>query len=108
MALIWRGRPPRWNERNSSLAKGSKDEPLSRFPLGFHQLLDDDSLKVYILKQVTTDIEEHLDGVTDALLDEILDEESVPSNNCTLVVNRAPFHPFSSGSLKGEEVTTRQ
>ena len=31
------------------------------------QVLDDYSLKGYILKQVTTDIEEHLDGVTDAL-----------------------------------------
>ena len=55
----------------------SKDEPLSRFPLCSQQLLDDDSLKLYTLKQVTTDIEEHLDGATDALLGEILDDESI-------------------------------
>ena len=65
--------------------------------MGSQQFLNDYSLNGYIFKQVTTDIEENLDGVTDALLGEIHDDESVPSINCTLVVNRAPFHPFSSG-----------
>ena len=56
-----------------------------------------DKRSVENLKQVTTDIEEHLVGVTDALLAEIHDDERLTSINCTWVVNRTRFHPPLSG-----------
>ena len=73
------------------------------------QVLDDYSLKGYILKQVTTDIEEHLDGVTDALLGEVHDDESVTVYQLHLGSEQDTISPFLKWkNHKVEEVTTQQ
>ena len=66
-------------------------------------------MKGYILKQVTTDIEEHLDGVTDALLGEVHDDESVTVYQLHLGREQDTISPFLKWkNHKVEEVTTQQ
>ena len=49
---------------------------------------------VEILQQVTTDIEEHLDGVTHALLGEVHDDESVTVYQLHLGREQDTISPF--------------